>query len=111
MDGAKSIIESFTSLERDSKLDEGLGAIAASKLADLARGFILKARPIIVLHNSSKNSTVTLKLRRGLINHTLVSSEEGKPDKRIAKGMSAALLLTKALNEVRKLVGQGYIEI
>lgn len=111
MSGAKSIIESFSQLSAEAELEEGLGAIAASKLADLARGFILKARPIVVLHRMEDDKTVTLKLRRGLINHTLVQHEEGKGDRTIAKSPSAAVLLTRSLNEYRKLLGQGYIEV
>lgn len=94
-----------------SKVDEGFASIAASKLGDLARAFILKARPIVVLHNTTTNSTITIKLKRGLLKHTLYAHEDGKGDKRIDSSFSAILLIGKALNEARKLVGRGYIEI
>lgn len=113
MYGAKSIIDSFASSsphEKASELDEGLGSIATSKLADLARGFILKARPIIVLHNPEDDSTVTLKLKRGLVRHTLSADEDGR-ERTIDRSISASILLTKALNEVRKYVSRGYVEI
>ena len=91
-------------------LDEGIGSIAASKLADLGRALILKARPIIILHNASTDHTVTLKLKRGLIMHTLVWSDD-KHEKTIGKFPSAIMLLGKAMNEARKLIGKGYLEI
>lgn len=92
-------------------IDEGLGAVAASKLADLARGFILKARPIVVLHRLKDNSLVKLKLRRGLINHILVRDEDGRGEQTIAKSPSAAILLMKAVRETASLVRQGYFEV
>lgn len=110
MSASRTIIDSLTAHDAN-EVNEGLGAIAASKLADLARGFILKARPIIVVHRTKDNSTVTLKLRRGLINHILVRHEEGKGDHTISKSPSAAILLTRAVAETTKLFGQGYIEI
>lgn len=110
MKGTKSLVNSMIASSH-GRVDEGLGAIASSKLADLARGFVLKARPIVVLHRTKDNSTVTLKLRRGLINHILIRHEEGKGDRPIQKSPSASILLTKALREVANLVGQGYIEI
>jgi len=93
------------------KINEGIGSIAASKLADLATGFIFKARPVVIFHNTTTNSTVTLKLKRGLINHTLSSHEEGKGTKLISKSPSALYLITKILRESRKLFSLGFIEI
>lgn len=110
MNPSRSIISSYSKLDV-TELDEGLSSIAASKLADLARGFILKARPILILHRFKDNSTITFKLRRGLINHILIQNEEGKGDKQIAKASSAAILLTKTVGLAGKLFTQGYIEI
>lgn len=114
MSSVKSIIEHIAYSDygtSSSLLDEGLGSIATSKLADLARGFIFRARPLIIVHRTRDNSTVTLKLKRGLINHILTRSEEGSADKQISKSPSAAVVLTQALNHARKLIQQGYIEI
>lgn len=111
MYGAKSIIESIVRPPADDCLDEGLGAIAASKLSDLAKGFILKPRPILVLHNPETNLTVSLKLKRGLIRHSLIRDEEDGGSKTIDRSPSAAHLLTKAMSEAGRLMGKGYLEI
>ncbi len=92
-------------------VDEGVGSIAASKLADLARGFILKARPIVILHNSETNSTITFKLKRGLLRHTLYRHEEGKGEKVVGKYVLGTLALGVAIKQATRLMAQGYLEI
>ena len=91
-------------------LNEGFGSIATSKLADLARGFFLKPRPIVVLHRMKDNSTVTIKLRRGILKHTLMTSSNGQ-DKDLMKSVSVGILLVRAIKEITNLVKEGYIEI
>lgn len=111
MTKARSIISSISSRTPQAELSEGLASVAASKLADLARGYVLKPHPLIVLHRSENNSTITFKLKRGLINHQLIQHEDGKGDKVLAKGPSAGVLVARALKEVHKLIAQGYLEI
>lgn len=91
-------------------VDEGVGSIATSKLSDLATGFILRARPVIVLHNTTTDSTVKLKLKRGLFRHELSVDEDGR-ERVIRKSFSAIILMTRALKEAAKYVREGYLEI
>lgn len=106
----KQDLNKLNNLLFEQQVEEGLGSIATSKLADLARSFIFKARPIVILHHPGTDSTVTIKLKRGLLKHTLYAAE-GKNEKVIGKSISGILLLTKALNESRKLIAAGYVEI
>lgn len=91
-------------------VDEGLVSIAGSKLADFARGFILSARPVIILHSSSQDKTVQLKLKRGLIRHTLYKNE-GQGDQAVKSSLSATMLLLAAANLARKYMQRGFLEI
>ena len=91
-------------------VDEGISSVVGSRLADLARGFIFKARPIIIMHSPEKNETVTLKLKRSILSHSLVL-EDGAGSRVIAKNPMASILISKALVEAGKYLSKGYIEI
>ena len=110
MSKATKLINS-TIIKDGSDLEEGIGSIAASKLADLAHSFIFKPRPIIILHNPVNNQTVTFKMKRGLVNHSLILDEEGKGDRIIAKMPSATALLLRAIAAARKWNAKGFVEI
>jgi len=92
-------------------MEEGIADIAKSKLADLARAFIFKARPIIIMHNTSNDETVTLKLKRGLLRQKLYKQVGEGPEQEIASGVSAIFILGRALKEAMSLAKKGYIEI
>ena len=95
----------------DNSREEGVGSVAQSELKDLATGFLLKARPLIILHNLDTDDTVTIKLKRGLLKHSLIVNQTNKGDRVVAVGVSSIVLITKALNEARKWLGRGYVEI
>lgn len=91
-------------------LEEGFGSIAQSKLKDLATGFILKARPIVIMHHIDKDHTITYKLKRGLLKHTLMVNE-GSGDRTLETNISAMYLIGKALRAASKMLMRGYVEI
>lgn len=90
--------------------DESIVSVATSKIADFASGLIFRARPIVILHHISTDVTVTIKLKRGVLGHTLYLVE-GDKEVVLKKSLSALLLLATAMNTARKYIARGFIEI
>ncbi len=95
---------------QNTTTDEGLGSILGGKIADLAKGLIFKPRPIVVLWNAASDKVVSLKIKRGLIRHSLIVAE-GEIDKVVAKDQSSAKLVEVLLHRVNELKRKGFIEI
>lgn len=91
---------------RDTEIDEGIGSILGGKLADFAKGLIFKPRPVIVMHNIAGNDTIAFKIKRGILNHSLLMN-----DSPMKRHRSVIRLIEEMLIEVDRLRRRGYIEL
>ena len=90
--------------------DEGVGSILRSKVLDLAKGFILKPRPIVILYSAVKDEVASFKIKRGVIQHSLIKSE-GDIDSTVLKSSSTVRLLESLLSRVKALKSAGFVEL
>ena len=94
----------------DEILDEGVSTVVKSKARDLLRGLVFKPQPIVTLYDHTIDETVSLKIKRGILKHSLILSKDSG-DKLIATSYSAIILVVKALKASKDLISKGYIEI
>lgn len=90
--------------------DEAINNILRGTLVDLARSFIVRHQPIMVLHNPQSGQTVTFAIRRELFAHSLLVNRDGQEHVLLRK-RKVTILLKRMLGETEKLLRTGFAEI
>jgi hypothetical protein len=108
VDGTKSIIDA---LAKGAQCDEGLGAIATSKLSDVLLGSLLRARPLVILFDPRSEQTVSFRIRRCFRTSKLLVAVNDGVDREISSSTSAGRLLIRLVSKVAELKSKGFVEI
>lgn len=89
---------------------EGVVSAVSARSAEYLKGLLFKPRPLVILHNMTTDQTVVLKLKRGLLRHSLLIKDV-HGERSLRRSASALVLITLALNVTRKFAAKGFIEI